>query len=152
MKKCDYISISKNGSVRILGRSDATLNRAGIRIGTAEIYQVVESLDMVSDSLVIHLEKTDQMYLFFTSSVCNELDAVTNKTILQHIKAKLSPRHAPNRIYLVPEIPYTKNGKKIELAVKHIFTNNEDKINYSSLSNPNVLEAYKELASTVIMS
>ncbi len=146
----DYICISDTGGVRILGRSDATLNRAGIRIGTAEIYQVVESLDFVSDSLVIHLEKTDQMFLFVTSPDHETLTPEINKAILQHIKTTLSPRHSPNKVYIVPEIPYTKNGKKIELAVKHIFTGNEELINYSSLANQSSLDFYKTLADSIL--
>ncbi len=144
----DFIILYDHGGLKVLGRSDSTLNRSGIRIGTSEIYRVVEGLPFVADSLVIHIEKTDMMILFICFTPDTTLSPETNKQIQTHIRSKLSPRHAPNRIYAVPSIPYTKNGKKIELAVKHIFTNNESRINISSLADPSTLEAYKAINDT----
>jgi acetoacetyl-CoA synthetase len=138
----DYVEISQDGSLQMCGRSDATLNRAGVRIGTAEIYQIVEKLDNIEDSLVIHLDDSDKMLLFIKTSPDFILDSSSNSLIKNVLRDKLSARHSPNHIFKVSEIPYTKNGKKIELAIKHLFTNNLDKINKSSLSNPDVLNEY----------
>ncbi len=141
----DYVIINDMGGVRILGRSDSTLNRAGIRIGTAEIYQFVESFDFIEDSLVIHIEETDSMLLFLKLSSLESFDSDKKLILKKQIKEKLSPRHCPNHIFQVDKLPYTKNGKKIELAVKHIFTNNENKINLSSLEDPAVLGFFKKI-------
>ena len=143
----DFIVISETGGITILGRSDATLNRAGIRIGTAEIYRFVENFSFVKDSLVIHIENQDSMILFIQLENNEVFNTERKLELKTEIKTKLSPRHCPNHIFEVSEIPYTKNGKKIELAVKYLFTNEEEKINISSLANPSVLEEYKKLHS-----
>jgi acetoacetyl-CoA synthetase len=141
----DFIIINDQGGVTILGRSDATLNRAGIRIGTAEIYRFVETYSYIKDSLVIHIEAQDSMILFLQLEDNNEFDSKKKLELKSDIKTKLSPRHCPNHIFEVSNIPYTKNGKKIELAVKYIFTNETDKINISSLADTNVLDEYKDI-------
>ena len=141
----DFIQISETGSVRVLGRSDATLNRAGIRIGTAEIYQVVDAVDVIQDSLVIHLERSDTMILFIQTVDGSGLTPELNKRLQVTLKEKLSPRHAPNRIYAVPAMPYTKNGKKVELAVKYIFTGEDALINTSSLADVSALDAFRQI-------
>ena len=141
----DFIHITDEGGIKVLGRSDATLNRAGIRIGTAEIYRLIETQAMIEDSLVIHIDETDNMILFVQLS-SNDSFTVDFKHSLKHlIKEKLSPRHCPNHIFPVTAIPYTKNGKKVELAVKYIFTDQEEKINVSSLHDAAVLTEYRTI-------
>lgn len=141
----DFIKCMSTGGVHVLGRSDATLNRAGIRIGTAEIYAVVEALQEIKDSVVIHLEAKDSMILFIDLEEGHSFSPELNRGIQTALKEACSPRHCPNRIYPVPGIPYTKNGKKVELAVKHIFLGQDDQINTASLGDESVLAAYKDL-------
>jgi acetoacetyl-CoA synthetase len=143
----DYILITEQGGVKILGRSDATLNRAGIRIGTAEIYRLIESLDTIQDSLVIHIDKSDRMVLFLQTRPGLEVDEDLKGQLKRLIKKELSPRHCPDEMLQVSAIPYTKNGKKVELAVKRIFTGEEKHISLSSLDEPNVLNEYRQLKS-----
>tara|TARA_Y100000741_G_scaffold354281_1_gene328390 strand:+ start:14973 stop:16922 length:1950 start_codon:yes stop_codon:yes gene_type:complete len=148
----DFVLVTEQGGVKILGRSDATLNRAGIRIGTAEIYRLIESQSYIQDSLVIHIDETDSMILFVLAD--HGVDFSTDlKHGLKHlIKEKLSPRHCPNHIFQVSAIPYTKNGKKVELAVKYIFTHQEEKINVSSLHDAKVLDQYRTIKETAFVS
>ena len=141
----DFVEIDENGAVQMLGRSDATLNRAGVRIGTAEIYRVAEQVPGVEDSVVIHLEDSDKMILFVKGKPGFELNAESNSLIKNTLRDELSQRHCPNQIFLVDEIPYTKNGKKVELAIKYLFTDEEDRINVSSLANAKVLERYRHI-------
>ncbi len=143
--QADFVIQHDTGGYTFLGRSDATLNRAGIRIGTAEIYQRVEDIDGILDSLIIHIERTDHMILFVKCEQQGDLSPALKSTIKNDLKNRLSPRHSPNFIFEVPSIPYTKNGKKIEIAIKQLFMNNEDKINVDSLADSSVLNAYKEI-------
>jgi len=141
----DFIQITDSGGVKILGRSDATLNRAGIRIGTAEIYRFVEAQPMIQDSLVIHIDETDSMLLFVQTAPDYVLSNEDKHHLKHQIKEQLSPRHCPNHIFQVSAIPYTKNGKKVELAVKYVFTEREEKINVSSLQDSTVLNIYRQI-------
>src|SRR5690606_10272004 len=106
----------------ITGRSDATLNRGGVRVGTAEIYRVVESVPGVIDSLVVHLDdrEPDQLVLFVALADGVELDDALAAAIRSACRGGLSPRHVPDSIRVVPEIPTTLSGKKLELPVKKI--------------------------------
>ena len=135
-----------------MGRSDATLNRAGIRIGTAEIYRLIESRSNIQDSLVIHIDETDSMILFVLTDSTVELTNDLKYSLKHLIKEKLSPRHCPNHIFQVSAIPYTKNGKKVELAVKYIFTHQEERINVSSLHDATVLDQYRNIKETAFVS
>ena len=143
----DYIRISKNGSVKIYGRSDATLNPGGVRIGTAEIYRVIEKIDEISDSLVVGQSwKGDQRIILFLKMNKNH---VFNKRIVaevkQMIKNSCSPRHIPGVILETKGIPYTMNGKKIEIAVKKIIDGKKVD-NIDSIQNPRVLNYYKNIS------
>jgi len=132
--------------VIIYGRSDATLNPGGVRIGTAEIYRQVEQLDEVADSLVVGQNwKNDvRVILFVQMAEGVELtDAVVNK-IKKTIRTNASPRHVPAKILAVPEIPYTLNMKKVELAVKKVIQG-QDVLNKDALRNPEVLDHYASL-------
>jgi acetoacetyl-CoA synthetase len=116
----DWIAISRRGSVRILGRSDATLNRGGVRLGSAEIYAAVDALEEVADSLVVGVEQPDGGYwmpLFVVSDA--DADQLRERIALT-IRAALSPRHVPDDVIKVPVIPRTLTGKKLEIPIKRI--------------------------------
>jgi len=118
----DWIRISADGSVVIFGRSDATLNRHGVRIGPSEIYTAVESLPQVKDSLVVYLENTDRICLFLVLNDQELLTEALQQEIRSCLRKQYSPRHVPDEIHAVPELPYTKSGKKMEAPVKRILT------------------------------
>ncbi|MBA4368581.1 MAG: acetoacetate--CoA ligase [Desulfobacterium sp.] len=142
----DYIEINDRGGVIISGRSDATLNPGGVRIGTAEIYRQIELVDEVADSIVIGQRWKDdiRIVLFVKLRPGLELsDSLKNK-IRETIRKNASPRHVPSKILCVPDIPYTLNMKKVELAVKKIIEN-KPVTNKDALLNPEVLEYYKEI-------
>jgi acetoacetyl-CoA synthetase len=142
----DYISISAAGGVKIFGRSDATLNPGGVRIGTAEIYRVVDSLAEVSDSLVIGQPWAgdERIILFVKLEDGTVLDNDLITKIRNIIKKNCTPRHVPAKVLSVPDIPYTINGKKIEIAVKSII---QGKVveNRDALANPEALDYFKEI-------
>jgi len=142
----DYIIISESGGVRFLGRSDATLNPQGVRIGTGEIYQVLERMGEVADSLVVGRMKNDdeQVILFVQlkeGTVFNE-DFIAK--VKNTIKTECTPRHVPYRVIAIKDIPYTINGKKVEIAVKNIINGKPVK-NSNVLRNPESLELYRNL-------
>ncbi len=119
----DWIEFDEDGSAAISGRSDSTLNRGGVRMGTSEFYRVVEELPEVADSLVIDLGRPGeegQLLLFVVPAAGIELDDALRKRIAGALRSALSPRHVPDRIVAVPAIPRTLNGKKLEIPVKRI--------------------------------
>ena len=119
----DWIRITKNGGAIIYGRSDATINRHGIRMGTAELYRAVEALPEVTDSLVVDLEflgRESYMPLFVVLREGLVLDDALTKRMRDVIKTALSARHVPNEIFQVQSIPRTLSGKKMELPVKKL--------------------------------
>lgn len=118
----DWIVFTERGSSMITGRSDATLNRGGVRLGSSEIYSVVEEHDEVLDSLVVHLEEEDELLLFVVLRPGLELDDGLRTRIDDALRNSLSPRHAPDTIVAVPAIPRTLTGKKLEVPVKRILT------------------------------
>ncbi len=118
----DWIVFTERGSSMITGRSDATLNRGGVRLGSSEIYSVVEEHDEVLDSLVVHLEEEDELLLFVVLRPGLELDDGLRMRIDGALRNSLSPRHAPDTIVAVPAIPRTLTGKKLEVPVKRILT------------------------------
>jgi len=142
----DYIEINERGGVVIYGRSDATLNPGGVRIGTAEIYRQVEKLEEVEDSIVIGQDwKNDaRVILFVKLSPGHELTDDLKKKIKRAIKINCSPKHVPAKIISVPEIPYTLNMKKVELAVKRT-VQKQPVLNRDALRNPDVLRRYAGL-------
>ena len=145
----DYITIHPHGGVTIYGRSDSTLNPGGVRIGTSEIYQVVESHLKVEDSVAVgrNVDGDEEILLFLKLKDNQTLSDFIIDEIKILIKNKCSPRHIPAIIIQVEDIPYTINGKKIEIAIKRII-NGEKDINIESVSNPECLEQYKEIAKT----
>ncbi len=115
----DWITLNERGGVVVSGRSDATLNRGGVRLGSAEIYAVVEAFDGVLDSLVVGVERPDGGYLL-ALFVVGELDEDLRARIVAALRAELSPRHVPDEIVTAPVIPRTLTGKKLEVPVKRV--------------------------------
>ena len=142
----DYIEINEHGGVTIYGRSDATLNPGGVRIGTAEIYRVVENLPHIADSLVVgqDWENDQRVILFVKLDQDRQLDEELIKTIKTAIRSNCSPRHIPAKILPIKDIPYTINMKKVEIAVRKIIHGEEVK-NKDALANPDSLELYRDL-------
>ena len=139
----DYIKITKSSGVIVYGRSDATLNPGGVRIGTAEIYRIVESMEEVEDSIVIGKKVDGDVLVVLFVVLKNEInltDELTEKIRIK-IRAEATPRHVPSRIYSVNEIPRTISGKKVELAVTRIL-NNERVENKDSLINPHSIDQF----------
>jgi acetoacetyl-CoA synthetase len=142
----DYIIIYPHGGVKFLGRSDATLNPQGVRIGTGEIYQVMEKLDEIADSLVVGqmINNDEQVILFVQLQPGVLLDEALTDKIKLAIKTNCTPRHVPAKIIAIADIPYTINNKKVEIAVKNIINGKEVK-NRNVLRNPESLNLYYNL-------
>ncbi len=142
----DFIEINERGGVVIYGRSDATLNPGGVRIGTAEIYRQVEQLEEIEDSLVVGQNwKNDVRVILFVKmaggyDLTDDIRAKIKKTI----RSNASPRHVPAKILSVPDIPYTLNMKKVELAVKKTI-HNQPVLNKDALRNPEVLDCFLDM-------
>jgi len=146
----DFIKIKSEGSAVIYGRSDATINRGGVRMGTAEIYRAVDNVEEVQDSLVVDVEKDgeEHMPLFVVLEEGAELDEDLVERIKKSVRENASPRHVPDEIFSVPDVPRTLNGKKLEVPVKKILlgTPSEEAASKDSLSNPDALDAFAEFA------
>jgi acetoacetyl-CoA synthetase len=147
----DWIRFTPRGSSVIYGRSDSTINRFGIRMGTAEIYRVVEELAEVRDSLVVDLEflgRESFMPLFVVLKPGCVLDAALKARIAQEIRSKASARHVPNEVYEVAEIPRTLTGKKMEVPVRKLLLGmaREKVASADSMANPASLEFFVQLA------
>ena len=142
----DYIEINDHGGVTIYGRSDATLNPGGVRIGTAEIYRVVEQMAEVADSLVVGVQSDgdEQVALFLKMNSGNNLNDELIDSIKRSIRANCTPRHVPSIVKTVEDIPYTISGKKVELAVKNV-PHGEKVTNKDALANPEALEYFKDI-------
>jgi acetoacetyl-CoA synthetase len=148
----DWITIAEDGSCVITGRSDATLNRGGVRLGTAEFYSVVEGLPEVLDSVVVHLEQdgnpNGELLLFVVLADGRELDDGLRGLIRRELRAALSPRHVPDEIHQVRAVPRTLSSKKLEVPVKRILTGTpvESAAAKGALVNPESLEAFEAYA------
>ena len=142
----DYAEITENNGVVIYGRSDATLNPGGVRIGTAEIYRQVDALDEVADSLVVgqKWQGDVRVILFVKLAQGEELTEDLIRKIKATIRQNTTPRHVPAKIMAIDDIPYTINMKKVELAVWNVI-HNEPVLNMDALANPQSLELYKGL-------
>ena len=140
----DYIEINDHGGIKIYGRSDTTMNPGGVRIGTAEIYQTVDRFTEVEDSIVIGQpwENDERIILFLKMKDQSVLSEELIKQIKKSIRESCSPRHVPAMVIPIGDIPYTINGKKVELAVKHTILKIKVK-NADYLENPESLEFYK---------
>ncbi|MCH0555134.1 acetoacetate--CoA ligase [Streptomyces sp. MUM 16J] len=147
----DWITLTARGSVIIHGRSDSTLNRQGVRMGSADIYEVVERLPEIKESLVIGVEQPDGGYwmpLFVQLAPGATLDGDLRDRVKQALRDQLSPRHVPDEIMEVPAIPHTLTGKRIEVPVKRLLqgTPLEKAVNPGSVDDLALLGFYEELA------
>ena len=142
----DFIKITEQGGVVIYGRSDATLNPGGVRIGTADIYTVVETLPEVADSLVVgqDWENDVRVILFVKMKEGQALTDDLTKRIKKAIRENTTPRHVPAIILQIDDIPYTINMKKVELAVRNVI-HGKPVTNKDALANPGSLKLYADL-------
>ncbi|AOH54974.1 acetoacetate--CoA ligase [Peribacillus muralis] len=150
-KHGDWIKIDEKGSCIIYGRSDSTINRSGVRMGTSDIYRVVEAIDEVMESLVIDREvlgRGSSLLLFVVLKPGSNLDSTLIAKIKEQIKGQLSPRFIPDEIHAVEQIPKTLNGKKMEVPIRKMLLGFEmDKVvNADSMGNPESLQFFKALA------
>jgi acetoacetyl-CoA synthetase len=150
----DWITVSERGTCVITGRSDATLNRGGVRLGTAEFYSVVDGLAEVADSVVIHIEDAEggagELLLFVVLAGDRELDDALRGRIARELRTALSPRHVPDAIHQVAAVPRTLSGKKLEVPVKRILTGTPagQAASSGALANPQSLAAFERFAAT----
>ncbi len=150
----DWIKVKDDGACVIYGRSDSTINRGGVRMGTSEIYSAVDKVDEVTESLVVDIPRdggNSFMPLFVVLEEGVELDDDLKGRIKSSIKENASPRHVPNEIFAVPDIPRTLNGKKLEVPVKKILSGTEPEkaASKESLSNPESLDRFVELSQQI---
>ena len=140
----DWITITDRCSVLVHGRSDATLNRHGIRMGSSDIYHVVEQLDEIAEALVVGVERPEGDYwmpLFVVLNPGHELDDALTGKIRRAIRDGASPRHVPDEIIAVPAIPHTRTGKKLEIPVKRILQGGDPSqvMEAGAVDNPDAL-------------
>ena len=146
----DWIRITQRGTAVITGRSDSTINRGGIRMGTAEIYRAVLALDEITDALVVDVPRGDDawMPLFVVLKEGAELDEDLEKAIARRIREDCSPRHVPSEVFEIKEVPRTLSGKVLEVPVKKILTGTppDKAASRDSLQNPESLDYFVDLA------
>ena len=142
----DWITITERGTAIITGRSDATINRGGVRMGTSEIYRAVLALDEVTDALVV--DPDDVMHLFVVLRPGTDLDQATVSAIARQIRTSCSPRHVPDHVHRIPEVPRTLSGKALEIPVKKLLQGapREGIVSQDSLANPAALDAVLAVA------
>ncbi|MDY7102753.1 MAG: AMP-binding protein [Actinomycetota bacterium] len=149
----DWVRFSPGGSCVVAGRSDATLNRGGVRLGTAEFYRVIEALPEIADSLVVHVEEDGgpgELVVFVVPSDAAGADArdELGRRVRDALRKELSPRHAPDRVEIVSGVPRTLTGKKLEMPIKRILQGHpaEEVVSRGSLRDPGALDDYLDLA------
>ena len=147
----DWIEITERGTAIIYGRSDSTINRSGIRMGTSEIYRAVLSIDAIVDALVVDIPKAGTegwMPLFVVLREGVELDAELTKEIARRVRERCSPRHVPDQVFQIAEVPRTLSGKVLEVPVKRILmgTPVEQAASRDSLANPAALDYFTAMA------
>jgi acetoacetyl-CoA synthetase len=149
----DWITITDRGSVVVHGRSDATLNRGGIRMGSAEIYNAVEGMPEIRDCVVVGVERDDGGYwmpLFVALAEGAELDDDLRARIVGAVRSKASPRHVPDAILVVPGVPRTMTGKRLEIPIKRILlgANPSDVVSPTAVDHPELLGDFAAYATT----
>ena len=142
----DWIEFDEDGSSVIYGRSDSTLNRGGVRMGTAEFYRAAAELEEVEDCVIVDtgsLEREGKLWLFVVLADGIVLDATLVDRIRRHLRTRLSPRHGPDEIRAIPEVPTTLSGKKLEVPIKRILAGEpvENAVNVGTLKNPESIAA-----------
>ena len=147
----DWCTVTERGGVVIHGRSDSTLNKQGVRMGSADIYEVVEKLPEVRESLVIGVELADGGYwmpLFVHLADGAELDDALGKRIAAAIRAELTPRHVPDEVIAVPGIPHTRTGKRLEIPVKRLLTGTDPAkaVNLGTVDDPALIQWFIDYA------
>jgi acetoacetyl-CoA synthetase len=147
----DWIRFTPSGGAQISGRSDSTLNRGGVRMGTSEFYRVVEELPAVKDSVVIDTTGSDgtgALWLFLVLNPGHTLDAELEKELKKTLRSKLSPRHVPDELRVIPEVPRTLSGKKLEVPIKRLLAGARlgDVVAPGTLQNPKALETLLQAA------
>jgi acetoacetyl-CoA synthetase len=147
----DWIEITSRGTAVIYGRSDSTINRQGVRMGTSEIYRAVLALPELVDALVVDIPRPGTegwMPLFVVLAEGAELSDELKATIKRRIREDCSPRHVPNEIYAIAEVPRTLSGKVLEIPVKKILMGGDPDraASRESLANPAALDYFVELA------
>jgi len=142
----DFIEVTERGGLIMYGRSDATLNPGGVRIGTAEIYRIIEQMEEIEDSVVVgHKWQNDSRVILFVKMKSSyDLTDELQQRIRKNIRGNASPRHVPAKIIEVPDIPYTLNMKKVELAVQKMIHGREVK-NKDALKNPESLDFFADI-------
>ena len=144
----DWITLTDRGSLIFHGRSDATLNRHGIRMGSADIYEVVEAIDEISEAFVVGIDGPDGKYwmpLFVTLAPGRHLDDALIARIRNEIRTKLSPRHVPDEVIQAPGIPHTRTGKKLEVPITGILAGRTDvAVDPRAIDNPDLLDWYQD--------
>jgi acetoacetyl-CoA synthetase len=150
----DWIKITPTGSAIIYGRSDSTINRSGIRMGSSEIYRVVEGLPEVLDSLIIGIERPGGKYYMPLFVVLREgvvLDDALKARIKARLRSNISPHHVPDEIYAITDVPRTLSGKKLEVPIKKLFMGVpiEKAISMDAMGNPQSIQFFIEHANNV---
>jgi acetoacetyl-CoA synthetase len=150
----DWVKFLESGSCVITGRSDGTLNRGGVRLGTSEFYSALRDLDDVLDSLVVHVEDASalgQLILFVETRDGSDLDAGARDRIVASLRSSLSPRHVPDQIVTVPAIPYNLTGKKLEVPVKKLLQGvpRQQVLSDGAVRDPAVLDAFEAFAASI---
>jgi len=147
----DFVAFNERGGSIIFGRSDTTLNPGGVRMGTSEMYQRLNSLPEIEDALVtsVPTESDEDIVLLVMLKTGSGINRHLKAKICDHIKSGLSPRHVPKHIFQVSQIPYTMSGKKVELAVRRIFQG-QDVLNHGAIKNPNSLDEIRELVPSLL--
>jgi acetoacetyl-CoA synthetase len=144
----DFAELTSHSGLLIHGRSDAVLNPGGVRIGTAEIYRLVEGLPEIAESIAVGQEWQDdqRILLFLVLREGMVLDEALARRVRQRIRSRLSPRHVPAKVFQVSEIPRTRSGKIVELAVRDL-VHGREVLNREALANPAALDAIAGISS-----
>jgi acetoacetyl-CoA synthetase len=147
----DWVTFHSDGGVTIHGRSDSTLNRQGVRLGTGDFYDVLEALPEIAETLVIGVEQPDDGYwlgLFVVPAPGHALDDTLKRTIVATLRTRLTARHVPDEIVEAPGVPHTLTGKRLEVPVKKLLrgTPLERAANPASVDDPAVLRWYERFA------
>lgn len=142
----DWIEFDEDGSSVIYGRSDSTLNRGGVRMGTAEFYRAAAELPEIEDCVIVDtgsLDREGKLWLFVVLAEGIALDAALADRIRRHLRTRLSPRHGPDEIRAIPEVPTTLSGKKLEVPIKRLLAGEsvEKAVNVGTLKNPESIAA-----------
>jgi acetoacetyl-CoA synthetase len=150
----DWIEITERETAIIYGRSDSTINRGGVRMGTSEIYRAVLSLDEIQDALVVDLPREGQeswMPLFVVLADGAQLDDELLKRIAKRVREDCSPRHVPNEVVAIPEVPRTLSGKALEVPVKRVLMGEppERAASRESLANPEAFDWFVDYAASM---